>query len=452
MFVPQPDIIAKLRANVPRYTSYPTAPNFSPELGPQLVAKMHTSIDRGEPLSLYIHIPYCDRLCWFCGCHTKQTKSYVPVSYYVETLLDEIELHRRALSHSPEIAHIHFGGGSPSMLNSSDFDAISKKLRASFLVTKSTEISVEIDPNDMSDDMLTGLQNLGITRASIGVQDFDPDVQEAINRPQSYEQTRDLVGALRGINISSINVDALYGLPRQDMKRLAATLEKVVSLSPDRVAMFGYAHVPWLKKHQNMIKDEELPDIAQRHQQAIFADSFLTTNGLQKIGIDHYATPEDSLTLAQKSGALHRNFQGYTTDQCRNLLGFGASSISQYDGGFIQNIVPTNLYRTKIGEGNFAASRGYELTQDDRIRGHVIERLMCDFGFDFNVMAQTFGDVALPIIDLAKSLAATDPDRLCRVDDDGFYIHPDRLAFTRIVASKFDAYLGKQNSKFSKPI
>lgn len=452
MFVPKSDIITKLSANVPRYTSYPTAPNFSPDLGPQLVEKMHASIDGGDPISIYIHIPYCDRLCWFCGCHTKQTKSYAPISYYVETLLEEIELHRKALLYRPEVAHIHFGGGSPSMLKSEDFNELSKKLRASFGVTKKTEISVEIDPNDMSDDMLVGLQKLGITRASIGVQDFDPDVQEAINRPQTFEQTRDLIQALRAINISSINVDALYGLPRQDMKRLETTLEKVISLSPDRVAMFGYAHVPWLKKHQNMIKDQELPNIQQRHQQADLADRYLTSNGLQKIGIDHYATPEDSLTKALKAGTLHRNFQGYTTDQCHNLLGLGASSINQYDGGFIQNIVPTKQYKTEISDGHFAANRGYELTQDDRIRGHVIERLMCDFSFNFDDVTNKFGDAGTPIIEMAKSIALKDLDELCRVGDNEFYISEDKLAFTRIVASKFDAYLSKQNSKFSKPV
>lgn len=452
MFVPKSDIITRLSANVPRYTSYPTAPNFSSDLGPQLVEKMHKSIDGGEPLSIYIHIPYCDRLCWFCACHTKQTKSYAPISSYIETLLEEIELHRRALARSPEIAQIHFGGGSPSMLKSEDFNELSKKLRTSFRVTEKTEISVEIDPNDMSEDMLVGLQKIGITRASIGVQDFDPDVQEAINRPQTFEQTRDLVQALRSINISSVNVDALYGLPRQDMKRIRATLEKVISLSPDRVAMFGYAHVPWLKKHQNMINDKELPNIEQRHQQAEFADKFLTSNGLHKIGIDHYATPEDSLTKALKAGTLHRNFQGYTTDQCHNLLGLGASSIGQYDGGFIQNIVPTKQYKEAISEGRFAANRGYELTQDDRIRGHIIERLMCDFSFNFDDVTDKFGGAATQIIEMAKSIAIKDPDNICRVNDGEFHISEDKRAFTRIVASKFDAYLSKQNSKFSKAI
>lgn len=452
MSVSQRDIITKLSANVPRYTSYPTAPNFSTDLGPKLVGNMHASIDNGDPLSIYIHIPYCDRLCWFCGCHTKQTKSYFPISIYVETLLEEIELHRKMLARSPEVAHIHFGGGSPSMLKSEDFNELSKKLRTSFRVTEKTEISVEIDPNDMSDDMLVGLQKLGITRASIGVQDFDPDVQEAINRPQTFEQTRDLIQELRAINISSINVDALYGLPRQDITRLKSTLEKVISLSPDRIAMFGYAHVPWLKKHQSMIKDQELPDINQRHQQASFADKFLISNGMLKIGIDHYATPEDSLTKALQAGTLHRNFQGYTTDQCNNLLGFGASSISQYNGGFIQNIVPTKQYKSEISKGNFAAKRGYELTKDDRIRGHVIERLMCDFSFNFDVLAHEFEDAATPIIELAKSIAMLEVDDLCWISENEFHISADKRAFTRIVASKFDAYLHKQNSKFSKPI
>lgn len=452
MFVPKEDIITKLSANVPRYTSYPTAPNFSPGLGPLLVEKMHASIETGEPISIYIHIPYCDRLCWFCACHTKQTKSYAPISIYIETLLEEIELHRRALSRSFEVAQIHFGGGSPSMLKSEDFIELSKKLRNSFRITEKTEISIEIDPNDMSDDMLIGLEKLGVTRASIGVQDFDPDVQNAINRPQTFEQTRDLVQALRAINIASINVDTLYGLPRQNMDRLKATLEKVVSLSPDRIAMFGYAHVPWLKKHQTMIKDDELPNIKQRYQQAEFADRFLTTNGLKKIGIDHYSKPSDLLAKASTQGTLHRNFQGYTTDQCRNLLGFGGSSISQYEGGFIQNIVPTKQYKKAIGEGRFAANRGYELTRDDRVRSHVIERLMCDFNFKFDDVIDRFGNDGATVIEIAKSMVLIDPDDLCWISGDQFHISADKRALTRIIASKFDAYLGNQNSKFSKPI
>ena len=446
------DLVQRYGKNVPRYTSYPTAPNFIPDIGKKLMTELHQSIDMDDRISLYLHIPYCDRLCWFCACHTKQTRHYAPVAQYVKTLIDEIALHRKQLIRAPKLAHIHLGGGSPSMMHSDDFEKIASALRQTFIIDDKTEISIEIDPNDMSEDMLLGLKKFNITRASIGVQDFDPDVQNAINRPQTFEQTKDLISALRNMGITSINVDALYGLPRQTLKRLSTTIEQVISLNPDRVAMFGYAHVPWVKKHQQMIADSDLPGTLDRFTQSQAADDLLIHAGYQKIGIDHFAKPNDPLAKASKTGTLRRNFQGYTTDNCDVLLGIGASSISRSKQGYIQNIVPTGVYKESVLNGEIPAAKGYRNTSEDQIRAFMIERLMCDFQISFKTMTDRFGSEAAPYINMAKHIAALDQDKLSSADPDMFYINPERLPFTRTVASWFDAHLTKQQFKFSKVI
>lgn len=446
------DLVERYGKNVPRYTSYPTAPNFIPDIGKGLMTELHQSIAMDDRISLYLHIPYCDRLCWFCACHTKQTRHYAPVTQYVNTLIDEITLHRKQLIRAPKLAHIHLGGGSPSMMHSEDFERIAAALRQTFIIDDKTEISIEIDPNDMSQDMLLGLKMFNVTRASIGVQDFDPDVQNAINRPQTFKQTRDLVLALRDLGITSINIDALYGLPRQTLARLSTTIEKVISLNPDRVAMFGYAHVPWVKKHQQMIADSDLPGTRDRFIQSQKADDLLVNAGYQKIGIDHFAKPNDPLAKASKTGRLRRNFQGYTTDNCDVLLGIGASSISRSKQGYIQNIVPTGVYKDSVLNGEIPAAKGYRYTSQDQIRAYMIERLMCDFEISFKSMTDRFGSEAAPYIDIAKQIAALDQDQLSSADPDRFYINPERLPFTRTVASWFDGHLTKQQFKFSKAI
>lgn len=445
-------LLASYPASVPRYTSYPTAPHFKLDLGRAVLNDLHGAISDEDRISLYIHIPFCDRLCWFCGCHTKQTQNYAPVARYIETLIAEMRLQAAAIAKKPKLAHVHFGGGSPSMLRSDDFNAISSALNTHFMIDPETEISVEIDPNDMSDELMDGLSILGVTRASIGVQDFDKDVQDAINRPQTYEQTRDLVAALRQIGIKSMNIDALYGLPRQNAKRLRATIEKVISLEPDRVAMFGYAHVPWIKKHQKMISDNDLPNNYQRYVQMQISESLLVKSGLAKIGIDHFAKPSDSLSLAQKSGTLHRNFQGYTTDNCKILLGLGASSIGRFDDGYVQNLVPTNLYTTKIKMGELAAAKGYRLTNDDEIRAFMIEQMMCYFKISFVDLINRFGGAAMPYIELAKKYAREDQNHICDVTPDIIFIKPEHLPLTRIAASWFDKYLETNPYRYSKAV
>ena len=375
-------ILEKFPKPVPRYTSYPTAPHFSEGTGSVLIREALASIGPDERISIYVHVPFCDRMCWFCGCHTKQTNRYDPVASYLESLRQEIALIGNQLSFRPKVGHLHFGGGSPSMVSAEDYRKLRKALDQVFEIDEASEISVEVDPNDVNPDTLEGLKALGLTRASIGVQDFDPAVQAAINRPQTFEDTKGVIEQLRATGIHSLNIDALYGLPLQTPKTIARTIEDVISLAPDRVALFGYAHVPWMKKHQQLIREDDLPDTMERFHQAQIAENALLEAGYGKIGFDHFARPDDSMAIAEREGRLHRNFQGYTTDNCQTMLGLGASSIGRYRGGYIQNIVATGQYKAAVERGELPAAKGFSLNADDEIRAFMIERLMCDFKID----------------------------------------------------------------------
>ncbi|RLQ89326.1 oxygen-independent coproporphyrinogen III oxidase [Notoacmeibacter ruber] len=427
-------------ATTPRYTSYPTAPHFGADVGPSLVPELISACGHHNQTSVYLHIPYCDRLCWFCGCHTKQTKRYEPVQAYVETLVQEIEAFGERAGFRPVMSALHLGGGSPSLLKSEDMARIGEVVRRVFDVRDDAEIALEIDPSDVTDDTLDGLVALGLTRASIGVQDFDPDVQTAINRPQTYETTAAVADAVRKRTGCTLNIDALYGLPRQTSERLERTIEQVISLSPDRVALFGYAHVPWAKTHQRMIADSDLPGRHERLSQAAMAADQLRAAGYETIGFDHFAKPEDSLAVAARTGQLQRNFQGYTADAAPVLIGFGASAISQYPGGYIQNIVPTNNYRTAVANGEPTAARGYALTEDDRMRAFAIARLLCDFRLDFTALAEQFGSSVWPVAERVKQCVADDGFALASIEGWVLTIPDDARSFARIVASWLDAY------------
>ncbi len=445
-------LIARIGESVPRYTSYPTAPHFAEGLGPQVFGTMIAGLAHETPVSVYIHIPFCDRLCWFCGCHTKHTHRYEPVENYVKHVLAEIALVGEHIGRKPKLANLHLGGGSPSLLRPSEFAAIREALEAAFDITPDAEIAVEIDPSDSNGAFLEGLRLLGVNRASIGVQDFNERVQSAINRPQGYELTRDVVAALRDSGVASVNIDALYGLPLQTMDTLAATLEQVIGLNPDRVALFGYAHVPWMKKHQNMIRTEDLPGPAERFRQSNAAAAQLAGAGLIPVGIDHFARPGDSLANAALEGRLRRNFQGYTTDDCAALIGIGASSIHGFDGGFVQNIVATGQYEAAVAQGRLPHARGCVRSADDKVRGDVIERLMCDFSFSFDAMRVRHGEWFEPVLHDAIEVASLDEHGWCAVEGDRFIITHDGRPFTRIIASKFDAWLGKGNVRYSKAV
>jgi oxygen-independent coproporphyrinogen-3 oxidase len=441
---------------VPRYTSYPTAPHFTDGLGLRLIDEVHWGVNQMDRVSLYLHIPFCDRLCWFCGCHTKQTNRYTPVSNYVTSLIGEMKLHARHFEGKPLLGTVHFGGGSPSMLSETDFDRINSALNRFFIRDSHTEISVELDPNDLGAGLLRGLTNLGVTRASIGVQDFDEQVQKAINRPQSFSQTREMVEALRGLGIKSVNLDALYGLPLQDTKKLQSTVRQMLLLTPERIALFGYAHIPWMKKHQTMIRDSDLPGTMERFEQARIASEMLVASGYQAIGIDHFALPDDKLAIAATNGTLHRNFQGYTTDDCPTLIGMGASSIGGFNNdsgaGYVQNLVPTGQYNLAVANGKLPVFKGYRLSNDDIIRRWMIEKLMCNLQVSSGEMIAEFGARAMPYIEELANTAAGDTDELCQMKNAIFSILPDARAFTRIVAARFDAYFQKSAARYSQAV
>ena len=444
-------VLAHYPTAVPRYTSYPTAPHFKEGVGQDVFSDLIVNLTEDEPVSIYIHIPYCDKLCWFCGCNTKHTLNYAPVARYMNYLIREIELLGQTLSFRPKIQQIHLGGGSPSLLKSEDFTRLRKALDDVFEFLSESEVSVEIDPSDVSDDMLEGIKAFGVTRASIGVQDFHPDVQKAINRPQSFELTRDVVASLRQLGISSINIDALYGLPRQSYGRMMDTISKCISLQPDRMALFGYAHVPWVKKHQNMINQDDLPDSNARFEHALAASQMLMGAGYDAIGIDHFAKPDDSLAIAARTGRIHRNFQGYTTDECHTLIALGGSSIGRTKNGFYQNLVATSSYQDKIENNEFAAAKGLFLSQDDKVRAHIIERIMCDFKIDFSQL-----NLDAKSVDFYRQIAldfiADDPFNLAKLEGDVFEVLPEGRAFTRIIAAQFDAYLNQATFKYSKAV
>lgn len=425
---------------------------FKEGLGAVLFEQSLAGLDPADPVSTYLHIPYCDRLCWFCACHTKHTLKYAPVARYVRSLVAEVKLLKQHLPFRPLLGQLHLGGGSPSLLKSDDLLLIRDALEQVFTINADTEISVEIDPSDVNGSTIDGLAEFGLTRASIGVQDFHPDVQQAINRPQSFEITRDVVQQLRAAGIRSLNIDALYGLPLQSESRLLRTLEQCVNLHPDRMALFGYAHVPWLKKHQNMINCDDLAGPLERYKHSRSATQALVAAGYQAIGIDHFAKPDDSLAMAARLGELHRNFQGYTTDNHQTMIGCGASSIGRSTIGYVQNTVPSNQYESQVSAGTLPKNKGLVFTADDRLRRHIIERLMCDFAVDFN----TLDAYPIELVDAcrkqAQRLVSEDRFGFCSFDDSTLQVQPVAKPFTRIIAANFDAYYEPEQFQYSKAV
>lgn len=445
-------VLSHFQKPVPRYTSYPTAPQFKDELGRSIFSDGLALLQPEETVSAYLHIPFCDRLCWFCGCHTKHTLKYKPIANYLQYLAKEIELFGEQLSFRPKLGQLHLGGGSPSLLSHDDLKMLRASLDSVFEIDRATEVSIEIDPSDMKPGSTDALVEFGLSRASIGVQDFHPDVQTAINRPQSFEITRDVVAELRMAGVRSVNIDALYGLPLQTKDRLMQTVQHCIDLRPDRMALFGYAHVPWLKKHQNLINTEDLPNTFDRFDHAQAASAALIGAGYEPIGIDHFALPEDSLAVAARAGRLHRNFQGYTTDHHQSLIGFGASAIGRFSHGYVQNTVPTALYQQQVANGFMPKNKGILLLVKDRLAGHIIERLMCDFEIDFGGLSHFPFWMVENARKVAKRTAVEDPFGLVVMDGDRLKILPEARPFARIVASHFDAYYAPEKFQYSKAV
>lgn len=442
-------IVETYSAPVPRYTSYPTAPHFHGRIGPQTYEGWLKEVPEGAALSLYLHIPFCDRLCWFCGCHTKQVRRYDPIATYLDALIAEIGLVGKIMGAGKTVTAIHFGGGSPTMLVPADWRRLDRALRGHFTVAPGAEISIEIDPNDLDDERLDAMAAIGMTRASLGVQDFNGKVQSAINRIQTFEQTKAVIDGLRARDVASINIDMLYGLPHQTEATIARTAEQVLSLAPDRVALFGYAHVPWMKKHQRLIDAATLPDAHQRFAQARLAGDALMADGLIPVGMDHFAKPGDALALAATSGALRRNFQGYTTDNADALIGLGASSIGQLPQGIVQNTASTADYMRAVEQGQFATIKGYALNDHIRMEGWAIEQIMCNFSLSRGEALARFGNAANRLFEMADLYLATHDDGLFLRNGDRYEVTPQGRPFVRHFAAIFDAFLAQSRARHS---
>jgi oxygen-independent coproporphyrinogen-3 oxidase len=444
------DLITRYSAPVPRYTSYPTAPHFHDGVGEtDYIAWL--GADSHGPLSLYLHIPFCDRLCFYCGCHTKQVRRYDPIATYLEALNTEIALVAKHLPAGRNVTAIHFGGGSPTIINPSDLQTLRATLDRNFKIAAECEISVEIDPTHVDAERLGAWRDFGITRASVGVQDFEPVVQTAINRPQSFEQTSKVVEILRDLGVASINLDIVYGLPHQTREMLLRTIDMSLSMRPDRIAMFGYAHVPWVKKHQSLIDTATLAGPIDRFAMAKAGAETILAAGYEAIGIDHFAKPGDSLAVKLREGALRRNFQGYTTDGAEALIGLGASSIGRMPQGYVQNITATGLYCQAISQGRLPIARGFALSDADRAAASAIEDLMCHYAFSISELRSRFGRAADTVCTDALR-EGINTDGFVTFDGDIFTITPQGRPFVRTIASKFDRYLNQGQAKHSPAI
>lgn len=434
---------------VPRYTSYPTVPHFQPEVGPETYRRWLAALPHDATISLYLHIPFCDQLCWFCACRTQATRAYYPLSRYLQAIEREIMAVAGLTGGGHRVSQMHWGGGSPTVLAPGDIRRLARHVRAHFPGAEGAEFAVEFDPRDMTPERLAAFRDAGITRASIGVQDFDDAVQQAIGRKQGHAMTRDVIQGLRDIGVGGINIDLVYGLPRQTESSLARTLDQVIALSPDRIALFGYAHVPWMAKRQKMIDEATLPGPAERQAQAARARSLLLGAGYTAVGIDHFALPGDALAIARDEGRLRRNFQGYTVDDAEALIGFGASAIGLMPQGYVQNDEVTAAYQIRATEHGLATKRGIVFSLDDRMRRDAIEELLCHFRLDLDRLRATYGDFVAPLAETAASLLAAAPEGALAPWRGGFIIAEDWRSYTRLIAAEFDAYFRRAPARHS---
>ncbi len=426
-------------AKVPRYTSYPTAPHFSNDVGPELFGDWISQIAPNSKVSLYIHVPFCRRLCWFCACRTQGTQTDNPVVAYVDVLKAELDLLAARLPEGVTLSRLHWGGGTPTLLGPGLMRDLAARIFEVVPLGQNAEFSVEIDPNEIDDARLDALAEAGMNRASIGVQDFDDEIQKAIGRIQGYDTTRDAIEKIRARGIASLNADILYGLPHQTKARITESVQKLLSLSPDRVALYGYAHVPWMAKRQQMIPSEALPTPEQRLELFETARRLFLWDNYAEIGIDHFATQDDGLTHALRAGRLRRNFQGYTDDLSPVLIGLGASSISRFPQGYAQNAPATSAHTKAIRAGQFSTARGHRFKGQDSLRARLIEALMCDFRIDTQEIAGSFDINVAELSDMYQK-ANSAFDGLLDVSENGLFIPPAARPLTRMIARSFDAY------------
>lgn len=434
----------------PRYTSYPTAPQFQDAFSQSsLFRAIVRSNLAHRPLSLYFHIPFCESLCYYCGCNKIVTNNKGRSLPYIQRMIQELALYADMFEPGKQVQQLHWGGGTPTFISDDEMSLLMNATRRlfSFADDDQGEFSIEVHPGRVSINTMAHLRQLGFNRVSMGVQDFDEQVQGAVNRFNTLEQVADLVKALRDQGYKSISMDLIYGLPLQNKRTLAATLQKVIDLGPDRLSLFNYAHMPHLFKSQRMIREEDLPSPAEKLEMLHFAIERLQQAGYLYIGMDHFAKPGDELVTAQSRGQLQRNFQGYSTHGNCDLLAVGVSSISMIDNVYVQNAKDLNSYQQKLDMGLLPIAKGFTLNQEDLLRRYVINRLICDFDLSFHEIARAFdinpGDYFRAELEQLQPMVE---DGLVVVDNLGIHIQNKGRLLIRRVCMVFDEYLNKTSN------
>lgn len=437
---------------VPRYTSYPPATAFQDGVTAMEYRAVLEALSPEEPVSLYLHIPYCQALCLYCGCHTTATRQHERVTRYLDSVHREIEHIALAAPRARRIAHIHFGGGSPNIMSEKDLGLMFGALSRRFDLSACKEIAMELDPRLVTKAQAKALGLTGVTRVSLGVQDFDPIVQEAIGRVQPYEQVAEACAMLRAQGVDNINFDLMYGLPHQSPVTMMQTARKAVALRPERISLFSYAHVPQVKKHQKALEQYMMPGPHAALAMERAAREELCDAGYIEIGMDHFARPKDALAKALREGRLRRNFQGYTDDAASAMLGIGASSIGFASGAYYQNARDTEAYQDKIAENGFATMRGLRLTSEDRVRGAIIQSLMCAMSVNLEAICRAHHYSLSAFSREVEALKQYEEAGLIRME--GYTISlttPYRMAI-RVVASIFDTTTREENAPVSRVV
>ncbi|MDD2764549.1 MAG: oxygen-independent coproporphyrinogen III oxidase [Opitutaceae bacterium] len=450
------ELVRKYNVPGPRYTSYPTAPQFTEATPPEALveAVRRDNREATRPLSLYFHLPFCETLCWFCGCTTVITLKRDAASIYLDHLEKELALVQPLVHPSRRVAQMHFGGGTPTFLPPAVIRRLGEAIHARFKFAEDSENSVEVDPRRITRDHVRAFRELGCNRASLGVQDTNPVVQQAVHRVQPMEVTRQAFDWMRTEGYRSISVDLIFGLPHQTADSFARTIDEVLTLQPDRLAVFSYAHVPWIKPSQRIFeKQANLPSTEEKLKMLATAVRRLTAAGMVYIGMDHSARADDELAVAQREGTLQRNFQGYSTHAGASIYGFGMSSISQTEDSYRQNLKELPDYYAALDAGRLPIERGLLLSEEDRIRRQVIMRIMCDRRVHYADLSQRLGvDFRTHFAREIELLADLEADGLLHRSREGFVITGVGALLIRIIAMRFDAYLEKGPRRFSRTV
>ncbi len=441
----------------PRYTSYPTAPYFNESFGPvQWEEELRASQDKGRDISLYAHIPFCDTLCYYCGCNMIATKDYSKAESYLEVLFKEIDRVAALTSPARKVRQLHWGGGTPTYLRPDDMRRLYAYLAGKFTMAADAEIGCEMDPRELTRDHIKALRESGFNRLSLGVQDLNDQVQVAVNRVQPEALIREVYGWIREEGFQSVNFDLMIGLPHQTPASFEKTLDKVIAMGPDRFAVFNYAHVPWMKKHQKLIVEETLPQIDARLELQKLTLEKLTSAGYVYIGMDHFAKPDDEIVKAQQDKTLYRNFQGYTTHKDCDILAFGASAISQTDEVYAQNVKVLSEYRDLVDAGKLPVERGLRITHEDKLRREAITQIMCDLELDKAVFGKAWNiDFDRYFASALEDLKEMQADGLVALESDKVRVTDEGRVFLRNIAMAFDAYLHQQSAdkpRYSKTV